>query len=180
MIPKVFVSKDNMATFVCPCCEKPVRADVTKYGRLNHTVRIRVKCPCGYRYSVELDRRQHFRTPVNLPGVALRGALDSKKVNIPGVALRRVRGGRSDRVPIVVKDLSPRGVGFRVSKEGVFVEGDLISVEFILDDPARSMIHKDAVVRTADGRNIGAEFTTAETSDPSDRALGFYFLIAGG
>ena len=160
MIQKVFVSPEGMATFVCPQCEKLVRTDVSKYSRLNHAVRIRAKCACGHGYSVDLERRRHLRTEVNLPGVVFR-LMGSRKTG---------------QMPMVVRDLSLRGVRFRVSKANTFLPADMLYVEFVLDDVARSMIRKEVVVRTASGRDIGVEFTGMNSSDPSDKALGFYFI----
>ena len=160
MVPKVFVAADGLATFVCPECQKAARKDVKKFMGLNHAVRFRAKCPCGHHYSVDLERRKHCRAAVNLPGVVFRA---------PGV-------DDNDRMPMVVRDLSPQGIRFRVSRLGRFASGDRCRVEFLLDDAARSSIQKEILVTLVSGHDVGGKYIQVDPSDPSDQALGFYFI----
>jgi hypothetical protein len=161
MIQKVHVPSGNIATFVCPQCEKPRRADVSKFGKLNRVVGIKVRCPCGHNYPVELERRLHKRLAVDFPGIAF----------------RLTDGMRTDRFVMVVKDLSRGGLKMRLNNRVArFRPGDAVSVEFRLDDAHHSNIRKEAVIWMVIGPDIGVKFKSISARDPSDQALGFYFF----
>jgi len=160
MIRKVYVSLEGKATFVCPACENLVRRDVAEYGRLEQAVRIRVRCPCGHRYSVDLDRRQYYRAVVKLPGVVF----------------SMVRSIKKERRPMNVTDLSRSGLRFQLTQEGAIAVGDRLYVEFMLNDVGRTLIGKEVRVRKVKGKEIGAEFVSTDACDAGDQALGFYFL----
>ena len=149
-----------MATFICPQCEKPRRADVSKFANLDQAVRINVKCPCGHRYQVDLERRRHLRKAVNFPGVVFR-MLDSK---------------RSGRRGMAVKNLSRTGLKLHINRTHDFATDDTLWVEFRLDDDPRSIIRREAVVRRVQGQDLNASFTPVDSRDPGEQALGFYFL----
>lgn len=160
MIQKVFASQDNMATFICPQCEKPRRADVSKFGNLDQAVRINVKCPCGHKYQVDLERRQHIR----------------KAVNFPGIVFRIVDGMKSARRTMTVTDLSRSGMRLRVNQQHDFATDDTLFVEFRLDNAQRSAIRREAIVWRVSGLDISTKFTAISPRDPNDQALGFYFM----
>jgi hypothetical protein len=45
-----------------------------------------------------------------------------------------------------------------------------------LDDNRRSLIKKETIVRTISDLHIGLEFSSMNSSDPGDKALGFYLF----
>jgi hypothetical protein len=58
-----------------------------------------------------------------------------------------------------------------VAGSGTMAKGDLLKVEFTLDNPARSPLSKKLIIRNIAGNLIGTEFAPTETLD---KALGFY------
>ncbi|MBF0119992.1 MAG: PilZ domain-containing protein [Desulfobacterales bacterium] len=149
---KAFINIENKATFVCPQCNKTKVADVSKYKDIDQPIWVNCKCPCGHTYKVLLERRRHFRKEVNLKGRYIWGD----------------KGGGS----LLVKDLSRSGIKFMVNFPPKFSSGDLITVEFTLDNQASSIVRKDVIVKNINKLIVGAEFTTQDHYD----FLGGYFL----
>ncbi len=157
-IKKVFINNDNMATFVCPECKKQTTADVLEYKDINKAVRIQHTCSCGHSQTVLLERRKFYRKNVNIRGV----------YRLPGENVQR---------PMTVKDLSRSGLKLVLEKEGAKL-GDNLCVEFRLDNPQRTSIKKDVIVRTVFGDSVGTEFCSRDPNNPIDKAydiaIGFY------
>ena len=160
MAEKVFVTGNNMAVFECPQCNKAKSVNVSRYKDLRQVVRIKVKCPCGHSYKVVLERRKHFR----------------KDINFPGTYTHFLPDYNEDKGGMTVKDLSRSGVKIKLSVEKDFKIGDILSVEFRLNDKQRSLIKKDAVIRKISNPYFGLEFNSLDSSDPSDKAIGFYMF----
>ena len=160
MTETVFVTESNMAVFECPQCNKGKSVDVSRYKDIRQAVRIKVKCPCGHTYRVVLERRKHFR----------------KDVNFPGSYTHVLPDYREDKGGITVKDLSRSGIKIKLNVEKEFKIGDILSVEFQLDDKQRSHIKKDAVIKKISGPYVGLEFNSIDSSNPSDKAIGFYMF----
>jgi RNase P subunit RPR2 len=159
-MPKSFVTPDRKATFICPKCKKPRRADVSALSDLNQPVRVRVRCPCGNVYTADLERRLRQR----------------KQVNFPGIAVRSTQSDDSGHIPVSVTDISRGGLKLRLSNSGTFKRGEKLRVEFRLDDARRSLICKKVVVAMVNGLEAGVQFIDINGDDSSDKALGFYLL----
>lgn len=157
---KAFITRDNKVTFSCPQCKGIRTVDVTKYKALEKAVKIKVHCPCGQDYPVMLERRKQFRKAVSLPGTFTRIFND-----------RRAGSGT-----MVVKDVSRNGLQIRVNDSSYMNVGDILEVEFKLDDNKRSPIRKEVVIRKVVGYDLGTEFTSVDAGNASDKAIGFYLM----
>ena len=160
MAQKVFVTGTNMVVFECPECAKSKTADVSKYKDLMQVVRLKVKCPCGHSYKVILERRKYYR----------------KDVNFSGTYTHVFSDYREDKGGMTVKDLSRAGVKIKLNVKKDFKVGDILSVEFSLDDKQRSLIKKEAVIKKISDLYLGVEFSSVDSSNPSDKAIGFYMF----
>ncbi len=159
---KAFIKENNQTTLACPACERSRTIDAGPYISLSRVVRFKIKCPCGYQFMTELERRRHFR----------------KTVSFPGTYARTTGGGFAEEGSMAVLDLSRNGVKLRLGQHNSLRIGDKLRVEFKLDDPKRSKIRQEGVVRRIDGSDMGAEFATTDPNDPSARAIGFYLFAA--
>ena len=148
----VHIRDNNAATLVCPACGLVRQIAVAKFRNDRHTLAIR--CRCGHVYSVLLDFRRHFRKPTSLAGTYV-----SRDPAGPG-------GG-------VIRSLniSRSGVGFTVSGRHRILPGQELQSEFQLTDRNRTVIKKQAVVRTVQENTVGCEFLCA---GELDKALGFF------
>lgn len=150
---KVFVGQNNIATFQCPKCNKSKTADVSRYMNIDVAVRFKPKCPCGYSYTVLLERRKHVRNNLNLPG-----RYSFSKGNERGSAL--------------IVDLSQSGLRIKLNFKIDIQVGDKLTVEFNLDDAEESNIRKEMVVRSINDLHLGTEFVSKDHYDK----LGSYLL----
>ncbi len=157
MTPKVYITSNQMATFVCPKCQKSKTVNVSKYAGLDKIVRVNVKCPCGHAYTSILEKRKKYR----------------KETNLPGTYLRIVDGKKIGRGLMTVRDLSTIGMKLRIHGDHHCIMGDVLEVEFYLDDTQRTLIRKKVIIRNIVGPNIGTELAPTETVD---KALGFYLF----
>ena len=157
---RVFISSENTATFACPSCKKMRTVNVADYAILDKAVKIKVRCPCGHRYPVTIERRQQYR----------------REVAFPGTYTRIVDQRRMESGSMVVKDVSRTGLKLRVSDARHLHSGDILEVNFRLDNPKKSTILKEVVVRKIEGLNLGVQFVSIEPGNPSDKAIGFYLM----
>ena len=157
MTERVYISSTQKATFVCPKCQKSKTVDVSKYAVSGKTIKVNIKCPCGYAFTTVLEKRKRYRKQTNLPGSYHR--YDAGK---------QMEGGL-----MTVRDLSTTGMGLRINEDHNLEPGDVIVAEFHTDDAQRAFIKKKAVVRSVKGPIIGTEFAPMERED---KALGFYLL----
>ncbi len=152
---KVHISNNNTATFVCPNCENTSTVDVTKYAKVDRRVVVKVKCRCGYQFSVVLEKRKKYRKETNLPGTFT--GLDAS----------------IDKGVMTVMNISTTGLKLKLNVSRNFNVGDTLKVEFNLDDKRRTHIQKRVIVQNINDPYIGVAFAPNEMDDP---ALGFYLL----
>ena len=148
----VHIRDNNAATLVCPACGLVRQIAVAKFRNDRHTLAIR--CRCGHVYSVLLDFRRHFRKPTSLAGTYV-----SRDPAGPGGGVIRIL------------NISRSGVGFTVSGRHRILPGQELQIEFQLTDRNRTVIKKQAVVRTVQENTVGCEFLCA---GELDKALGFF------
>ena len=157
MTEKVFITSKQMATFICPKCKKSKTVNVSKYASLDKIVKVKVTCPCGYGYTSILEKRKKYR----------------KETNLPGSFVRLVDGRHAGGGLMTVRDLSTSGLKIQINFQHNCTVGDVILVEFFLDDNHRTFIKKKVIVRNIIGHKIGTEFAPTEAID---KALGFYLF----
>lgn len=160
MTQTVFVADNNIATLVCPECNTSKNADVTKYKNLEKLVRLKIKCTCGSSYSVMLERRRHYR----------------KKTDLPGTYVYTTAVGQQQKGPMTVTEISRGGLRLKVMVLPKFKVGATFHVEFHLDDKHQTLIKKKVTAKMLTDHFIGAEFCSIDSSDSSDKALGFYLF----
>ena len=166
MLEKVFVNDNNIAVFICPECKKSRNVDVSKHKNLDKASKIKCSCPCGHSYNAILEKRKHYRKITDFPGIYV------NIVSSIGVDFLEevVRG------TLRVTDISRTGLQLTLNIQQDFSVNDKILLEFRLDDKQKTSIKKEVVIKNINGLHVGAEFCTIESSNPSDKAIGFYLL----
>ena len=157
MTEKVYITSKQMATFICPKCQKSKTVDVSQYAALDKIVKVKVTCPCGFGYTSILEKRRKYR----------------KQTNLAGTYVRLVNGRQTGGGLMTVKDLSTSGLKIQVNSEHNCIVGDIVQVDFCLDDIHRTPIRKKVIIRNIVGSNLGTEFAPTEAID---KALGFYLF----
>lgn len=139
---RVFINNKGQGTFICPVCEQGVIRDLSRFADIASAVRLKCKCSCGNVYRVLVERRRHFRKPVNLVGMFFyRGA---KKAPPKGL--------------IKILDISQSGLRFSVNAIPEFEVGSKLTLEFTLDDEDHSQVQEDCTVRRIRSNIVGVEF----------------------
>ncbi len=160
VIQKIFLSDKNTALFECPKCRVSKEADVSKYKKLEVSIRLKVKCRCGNTYEVILERRKYFRKDTRLPGKFSYSSLFGEDQN--GI--------------LTVLDISKGGLKFKMLTEPQFKKDEIIEVEFHLDNTSRTLIKKQVFVRNVKGTIVNVEYCSFDPSDSVDKAIAFYIF----
>jgi hypothetical protein len=120
------------------------------------TVQVRCKS-CGHDFNVMFDARSRYRKDTTLEGHYI-----------------RKDPGRDEFGQVAIYDLSQGGLRFEPAAKATFREGEVLTIEFRLDDNQKSTIRTRVVVRSVGERDIGAEFVAMD--DHTRKILGFYLL----
>jgi hypothetical protein len=154
---KVFTNQNDTATLVCPYCSFYKDVSVAKFK--NRVDPLKIRCKCQSTFAVSFERRRAFRKETLLHGYCIK-LPECKECN-----------------KIVIKDISPTGIGFATVTTHNFREGDKVRLKFTLDDTKRSEVTKTAIVRwTGKGNRVGCEFCDASDLNKDNKVLGFYFM----
>jgi hypothetical protein len=157
MVEKVYITNTNMATFICPQCKKTLTVDVGKYAQIEQTVKVKSKCSCGNSWISILEKRKQYR----------------KGVNLKGIYKHIVDGKEMDRGKMTITDISAGGVKLKLDVDRNIKTGQLLKLEFKLDDNKQTLMQKTVEIRNANNPYYGAAFKDADAYDP---VMGFYLM----
>jgi hypothetical protein len=143
---RVFINDRGEATFICKACNKGVIRDLSDFILTRSAVRLKCKCSCGNVYRVLVERRRHFRKPVNLIGVLFYAA--GKGGQVKGL--------------IKIRDISQSGIQFSINSMPEFKVGDKLTIEFTLDDEEHSKIREEGTVRRIQSNIVALKFNTTD------------------
>lgn len=139
MVGSVFLDSENLATFICPQCQRSWKKDLTAFINHNKKILFRCNCPCGHSFPVLLERRRYARKDTDLRGAFIH---DKKKI----------------RGAINIRNVSLGGLGFELTSDYLISPGDIVLVRFNLDDAFNTLITKEALIRKMIKKYVGAEF----------------------
>ncbi|SLM31776.1 putative Type IV pilus assembly PilZ [Desulfamplus magnetovallimortis] len=152
----LYASDHEDTMFVCKECGFQKKIDPSLFSREKKDLKI--KCRCGQPYEIHFEFRERFR----------------KDVSLVGMCTLEKNGAKYD---VFIKNISMKGIaidmGF-VNKKNFtpFEHGDIMEIEFTLDNLKADFIRKRCVVRTISDNMIGAEFVDGKYND----RLGFYLM----
>lgn len=148
---KSFVKAGDHATIVCPQCNISKDISVQQFRQRLHT--LKVKCPCGYDFKVQLEFRRHYRKTTEL-----QGSYDP--------TMTAIHGGRAK-----VINLSLSGACFELRGNHDLQIGQKGVLIFTLDNRNETRLIKHIVIKTINGNRIGSEFVDDRAFE---KELGFY------
>jgi hypothetical protein len=155
MTETVYITTTNQAVFRCPQCQRTKTVDASTFDKLKPPRRFKLKCPCGHVTTAVVEMRRRFR----------------KEVSLPGRFVHIVNGQPKGKGMMMVKDLSTAGMKLAIASSSSMSAGDLLKVEFNLDNSTRSLVTKKLIIRNINGSEVGTEFAPTESLD---KTLGFY------
>jgi hypothetical protein len=143
---RVFINDRGEATFICPTCNKGVIRDLSDFMHTRSAVRLKCRCSCGNVYRVLVERRRHFRKPVNLVGLFF------------------YTGGKCGQVKglIKIRDISQSGLQFSINSMPEFKVGEKLTIEFTLDDEEHSKIREEGTVSRIQSNIVALKFNTTD------------------
>lgn len=157
---RVFAADGRDFQMTCPKCGRQEAVAPEVFEKVGAV--LRVECPCHCTFRIIREMRHTFRKTVRLEGLFAQDVNDLNKmavVNIWG--------------PMVVTNISKTGVNFTSDKAGLLRSGDRVHLRFYLDNSSKTLIKKNAQVKSVHGDTVGCQF---QGTDRYDVTLGFYFL----
>lgn len=156
---KEYIDEENRVIFACPSCEKKKAMRIQPPSSTQPSPYLRCRCKCGHPFSVILERRKHPRKRVDLPGSYM--------------SLLRNQHGL-----VQILDISRAGVLMEFGVPSILEKGNLIFVEFQLDDKKGSMIHREVEICSVNGKRMGGIFTSDHHEDQLRAYLEEHGLIS--
>ena len=151
---RVYLDRNRNGSVVCEKCGKVQRLSVPTSI---HDQTIWIKCKCAHSFPVLIDQRQHYRKDVHLPGL-----------------FAKVDSTDTEKGKIVVQDISQKGIGFVTYAKKNLNINDVVSVQFELDDPHKSPIHVQGLVKIVKDKYVGVELN--RPNEHVQKILGFYLM----
>jgi len=158
MINMVHINNEKTATLICQECKKIKIVDVSNYAKLDKRIFVNAKCPCGNKFRALLNKRKQFRKETNLKGTYS----NISQNNQPRISKMKVC------------DLSMTGMKLKLGADENVSIGDILDIEFFLDDIHQSFIKKKVIVKNTRLPFIGVEFKPGEDIG---KAIGFYLFF---
>lgn len=144
----------------CPKCKKQEIVSPTLFhetGWIQH-----ITCTCSFIFRVIYEMRQRYRKNVQLDGqfAQQQGGYNTMASSRPWSNIE-------------ITNISKDGLNFTSPIARLLNVGELVHLQFNLDNKNKSTIEKTAEIRYIHNNSVGCQF---QGSDKYDVALGFYFL----
>jgi hypothetical protein len=156
----IYTNLSESVTLVCEQCHRSRALQAATVKDLPQPLKVR--CPCGVTFGVNIIIRQFYRKKTRLLGTYVKHDPQTKQI---------LEQGR-----MVVEDISRTGIGLRTLGRHAILVNEVLSVIFTLDDKQKTDIQKSVRARRIDDRFIGAEFIDHDTYTETNRILGFYLM----
>lgn len=136
---EIFVQDDLTATIECPSCKTSKRLSVAVYKNKKRTVKVR--CLCRTIFLALLEFRRERRRRVNLKGT-----------------YKTYRQYTHCEGKMLISDISKGGLMCQVSDYKGLEEGQILSLDYVLDDIGQRKINQLGIIRHTHGMKLGCEF----------------------
>ncbi len=140
-----YTDRKDKAVITCPHCRFSQSVNPQENRVLD--IPFLVNCLCGKSFKARIEYRLFSRKSVKLEGEYFNPST--------GVA-----GG------MMVHDLSLAGLGFLTDERNSIIDGDVLDVQFTLDDGRDTTLQRRIRIKRVDGRHVGGEFTRTREYDP--------------
>ena len=151
-VVKSQVRKDGTTIIICPVCNRAKK--ITVFLKKFKKNALKARCSCTAVFKVQLNYRSHYRKLVSLSGTyETRNQYDSCKG------------------PITITNLSQGGLQYSFAGVNRLQPGNVVILNFQLDNKQHTPIKKHAMVRSIHDNVIGCEFFEQKKMN---KALAFY------
>ena len=152
---KIYVNNQRCVAITCDACGKTYTNKAPLNIRGNTLVKAR--CQCGNDIEFVFEFRQAYRKPTSLYGQL------------------QTSDHSSIRQPAQIQNISRTGVRFATSKLRNIRQNDVLNVAFTLDDPQRSQVDKQIIVKYINQQAIGGQFSP-EDQLSYQKEIGYYLM----
>ena len=135
----VSIKEGKKVKLVCPSCGLQWYADVSKFYDIQNKVKFRARCRCGYSWNCRLEKRKNYR----------------RAVSLSGTYKYMLQDGYSFAGNLEVLDISIKGLKIRLDRERNIQIGDLVEVEFKMDDMVKKIRRRQVIVKNINGKVLG-------------------------
>lgn len=146
-----YVDVKDQVTLICPKCHKKKSIDATKFK--NAKTALKVDCPCGEEFRCIFEFRKFYRKRVSLRGV-----------------YTNIKTGEKGEV--TVDSISLEGVGFMAESGHSIEPGQILTIDFILDNKMSTPVERTIKITSVRGNSIGAMFF----GSARNKTVGFYLM----
>jgi hypothetical protein len=160
-VKKLYAQAHDRKPIVCPHCGQMKTIQIADYRHLVGKP-LKVKCPCGHGFRLQIELRAYQRQATRLPGQY--------------VALRRGTPPGVERGRMEVEDLSRTGLRLCTLRPHTLQVDETIRVCFRLDDGARTLVDRSAVVKWVKGAQVGVAFPDWQLYNETNRTVTLYLL----
>jgi hypothetical protein len=149
---KIYVRPDKTVVLTCPHCGKQQEVHTSLF---RGKIKLRIKC-CDV-FMVRIEFRKRVRKSPQLKGTYINHSQKDSKGDL------------------AIQDLSITGLSFTCPNIHLFKIEDELTIEFILNDEQRTVIRKDAIVRSVRENSVGCEFESGGEL-AFEGPLGYYIM----
>ena len=139
---KVYVRPDGTAVLTCPHCNIQREVQAESFKGYKH--KLKVKCSCKETFMVFIEFRNRVRKKTNLRATYINHSQDDSSGFL------------------TIQDVSVTGLSFSSRDLKNFKVGDILTVEFTLDDEYRSQIIKKIIIRDIRKNSAGCQYEDEE------------------
>lgn len=143
--------QNDTITIVCPRCDRQKNVSISafKTSHVEAHQSLKTKCACGHAFQVTVDTREFPRKRTNLTGAYIK--FQSQHSEAYGF--------------FVVEDVSMAGLKFRTRAPHDLKVGEVVKMNFILNDDAGSEIWAAVQIKHIQGFSIGGSFCDLKDID---------------
>jgi hypothetical protein len=143
--------QNGTITIACPQCErhKDVNISTFKTSHVETHKSLKTQCACGHAFQVTVDTRELPRKRATLTGAYIK--FQSQHSEAYGF--------------LIIEDISMAGLKFRTLAPHDLKVGDMIKMNFILNDDAASEIWATLQIKHIQGFSMGGSFCNLKDMD---------------
>ena len=133
----VYAGEANHVTITCPKCGLTKNKYITHFKDTHK--KVKATCKCGEVFRVFLEFREFYRKIVRLSGDYFIQEKDEKG-------------------EVLIKNISINGINFETLKPHNISKGDIVELEFILDNRNKTELHTLVKIMQVNDLNVGGQF----------------------
>jgi len=143
--PIVATAQNDTITIACPRCDRHKDVNIATYktSHIEAHKSLKTQCACGHAFEVTVNTREFPRKRATLTGAYIK--FHSQQSEAYGF--------------FIIEDISMAGLKFRTRAPHYLKVGEVIKVNFILNDDAGSEIWAALLIKRIQGFSIGGTFS---------------------